>query len=112
MNILVLTRHRPNDATDVFFLGIGEAFAGLTSLLINIGEFDLGSLSAKIDEAMFLTCLGLERVYSRVSGVISLVADNPVRSVASNTNAWLSKWYKDVSSPIYSTDEAKRKECS
>ncbi|KAI5302736.1 Histone deacetylase hda1 [Ascosphaera pollenicola] len=64
----------PNDATDVFFLGIGDAFAGLASLLINT-----------------------ERVYTKVSGVISLVADNPVRSVASHTNPWLSKWYKDNS---------------
>ncbi|KAI5284111.1 Histone deacetylase hda1 [Ascosphaera aggregata] len=64
----------PNNATELFFIGIGDAFAGLTNLLINN-----------------------ERVYLKVSGVISLVADNPVRSVASHTNAWLSKWYKDNS---------------
>ncbi|KAI5298779.1 Histone deacetylase hda1, partial [Ascosphaera atra] len=64
----------PNLATEIFFIGVGDAFLGLTSLLINN-----------------------ERVYLKVTGVISFVADNHVRSVASHTNAWLSKWYKDNS---------------
>ncbi|KAI5294941.1 Histone deacetylase hda1 [Ascosphaera acerosa] len=65
---------RVSDATHIFLLGIGDAYQGLSSLLIND-----------------------ERVYAKVTGVISLVADNPVRSLASSTNPWLSRWYRDNS---------------
>ncbi|PGH36252.1 histone deacetylase 6/10 [[Emmonsia] crescens] len=64
----------PNDATSIFFLGVGNAYFGLANLLVNT-----------------------ERVHERVSGVISFVAENPVRAVSSNTTTWLSKWYKDNS---------------
>ncbi|EEH17458.2 hypothetical protein PABG_00021 [Paracoccidioides brasiliensis Pb03] len=64
----------PNDATSIFFLGVGDAYYGLTNLLVNT-----------------------ERVHERVNGVISFVAENPVRAVSSNTTTWLSKWYKDNS---------------
>jgi hypothetical protein len=36
-------------------------------------------------------------MYKRVSGIVSFVAKNPVRAVNSNTQVWLSKWYRDVS---------------
>lgn len=38
-----------------------------------------------------------DNLYQRINGVISFVAENPVRAVASHTQAWLSRWYKDVS---------------
>lgn len=44
-----------------------------------------------------LICGITERVYHRVDGVISFVAENAVRAVSSHTDPWLSKWYKDVS---------------
>ncbi|KAL2366192.1 hypothetical protein RJZ56_000840 [Blastomyces dermatitidis] len=62
----------PNDATSIFFLGVGNAYFGLANLLVNT-----------------------ERVHERVSGVISFVAESPVRAVSSNTTTWLSKWYKE-----------------
>ncbi|KAK2852156.1 hypothetical protein FQN49_005312 [Arthroderma sp. PD_2] len=65
-----------NDATRIFFMGVGDAFLGLANILIN-----------------------KERVHTMVSGVICFVAENPVRAVASNTITWLSKWYRDVSHP-------------
>jgi len=64
----------PNEATEIFFLGVGDAFRGLVNLLINH-----------------------ERVHTRVKSVISFVAENPVRAVSSHTTTWLSKWYKDNS---------------
>ena len=65
--------NRPNEATEIFFIGMGNAFYGVANLLIN-----------------------RETLYQRVNGVISFVAENPVRAVASHTQVWLSRWYKDV----------------
>ncbi|KAL2865025.1 histone deacetylase hdaA [Aspergillus lucknowensis] len=64
----------PNEATEIFFIGIGNAFSGVANLLIN-----------------------RETLFQRVRGVISFVAENPVRAVASHTQVWLSRWYKDNS---------------
>ncbi|KAF7585373.1 Histone deacetylase hda1 [Aspergillus hancockii] len=64
----------PNEATEIFFLGIGNAFYGIANLLIN-----------------------RDTLYKRVNGVVSFVAENPVRAVASHTQTWLSRWYKDNS---------------
>lgn len=64
----------PNEATQVFFMGIGDAFYGVANLLIN-----------------------RDSIYQRVNSVISFVAENPVRAVASPTQTWLSRWYKDNS---------------
>ncbi|KAL5340649.1 hypothetical protein BJX70DRAFT_360823 [Aspergillus crustosus] len=64
----------PNEATEIFFIGIGNAFFGVANLLIN-----------------------RETLYQRVNGVVSFVAENPVRAVASHTQVWLSRWYRDNS---------------
>ncbi|PKY08662.1 histone deacetylase [Aspergillus campestris IBT 28561] len=64
----------PNDATEIFLLGIGNAFYGVANLLIN-----------------------RDTLYQRVNGVVSFVAENPVRAVASHTQTWLSRWYRDNS---------------
>ncbi|GAB1210101.1 hypothetical protein APSETT445_008891 [Aspergillus pseudonomiae] len=64
----------PNEATEIFLLGIGNAFYGVANLLIN-----------------------RDTLYKRVNGVISFVAENPVRAIASHTQVWLSRWYKDNS---------------
>ncbi|KAL4892077.1 histone deacetylase Hda1 [Aspergillus ambiguus] len=64
----------PNEATDIIFMGIGNAFYGIANLLIN-----------------------RDTLYKRVNGVISFVAENPVRAIASHTQVWLSRWYKDNS---------------
>jgi Arb2 domain len=42
--------------------------------------------------------LRVDSIYQRINSVISFVAENPVRAIASHTQAWLSRWYKDVSS--------------
>ncbi|KAJ5165675.1 Histone deacetylase superfamily [Penicillium coprophilum] len=63
-----------NQATDIFLLGVGNAFLGVTNLLIN-----------------------RENLYKRVSGVVSFVSENAVRAVASHTQTWLSKWYRENS---------------
>ncbi|GAB1192418.1 hypothetical protein APSETT444_001609 [Aspergillus pseudonomiae] len=52
----------PNEATEIFLLGIGNAFYGVANLLIN-----------------------RDTLYKRVNGVISFVAENPVRAIASHT---------------------------
>jgi histone deacetylase 6 len=59
-----------NDSAHIFFVGVGDAFHGLASLLIN-----------------------RDTIQERVKGVITFVAENPLRPVASQTNVWLSKWY-------------------
>ena len=41
-----------------------------------------------------------ENLYKRINGVISFVAENPVRAIASPTQTWLSKWYREVSQPF------------
>ncbi|KAJ5673297.1 histone deacetylase [Penicillium longicatenatum] len=64
----------PSNATDVFFMGVGTAFYGVTSLLIN-----------------------RDNLYQNVNGVISFVSDHPVRAVASATQTWMSKWYRENS---------------
>ncbi|KAL4782762.1 hypothetical protein BJX76DRAFT_277708 [Aspergillus varians] len=64
----------PNEATEVFLIGIGNAFYGVANLLIN-----------------------RDNLYQRVNGVISFVAKDPVRAVASHTQVWLSRWYKNNS---------------
>ncbi|KAH8430795.1 Histone deacetylase hda1 [Aspergillus melleus] len=64
----------PNEATEVIFMGVGDAFFGVANLLIN-----------------------RDNLYKRVNGVISFVAENPVRAIASPTQTWLSRWYKDNS---------------
>ncbi|KAL4995413.1 hypothetical protein BDV10DRAFT_174661 [Aspergillus recurvatus] len=64
----------PNEATEIFLAGIGNAFYGVANLLIN-----------------------RETLYQRVNGVISFVARDPVRAVASHTQVWLSRWYRDNS---------------
>ncbi|KAJ5177286.1 Histone deacetylase clr3 [Penicillium canariense] len=63
-----------HEKREIFFLGIGSAFAGVVNLLIN-----------------------RENLYKRVNGIVSFVAENPVRAVASSTQVWLSKWYRDNS---------------
>jgi hypothetical protein len=42
--------------------------------------------------------LRVDSIYQRINSVISFVAENPVRAIASHTQVWLSRWYKDVSS--------------
>uniref|UniRef100_A0A093V872 Histone deacetylase n=1 Tax=Talaromyces marneffei PM1 TaxID=1077442 RepID=A0A093V872_TALMA len=64
----------PNEATHIFFIGVGDAYYGVANLLIN-----------------------RDSIYQRVNSVISFVAENPVRAVASPTQTWLSRWYKDNS---------------
>ncbi|GES66357.1 histone deacetylase [Aspergillus terreus] len=64
----------PNDATEIIFIGVGNAFYGVANLLIN-----------------------RDTLYKRINGVISFVANNSVRAIASPTQTWLSKWYKDNS---------------
>ncbi|KAJ5754281.1 Histone deacetylase clr3 [Penicillium manginii] len=59
---------------EIIFLGIGNAFYGVANLLIN-----------------------RENLYKKVSGIVSFVAENPVRAVASPTQVWLSKWYRENS---------------
>lgn len=82
---------RPNEATEIFFIGIGNAFYGVANLLINRGRMALD----KWLKQQQLT--KIDTLYKRVNGVISFVAENPVRAIASHTQVWLSRWYKDVS---------------
>lgn len=42
-----------------------------------------------------------DSIYQRVNSVISFVAENPVRAIASHTQVWLSKWYKEVRSALF-----------
>ncbi|KAJ5318145.1 hypothetical protein PENANT_c043G02693 [Penicillium antarcticum] len=63
-----------NQATDIFLLGVGNAFYGVANLLIN-----------------------RENLYKRVNGVVSFVAENPIRAIKSSTQTWLSKWYRENS---------------
>ncbi|KAJ5104326.1 histone deacetylase Hda1 [Penicillium alfredii] len=64
----------PNDTGPVFFVGIGNAFFGVANLLMN-----------------------REGLYKHINGVISFVAETPVRAIASHTQTWLSKWYRENS---------------
>lgn len=81
---------RPNDATEIFLVGIGNAFYGVANLLINRG----GLSSEWCGSQRRLTLI--DTLYKRINGVISFVAENPVRAIASHTQVWLSRWYKDV----------------
>ncbi|QKX55544.1 uncharacterized protein TRUGW13939_02638 [Talaromyces rugulosus] len=63
-----------DESTHIFFMGVGDAFFGVANLLIN-----------------------RDSIYQRVNSVVSFVSENPVRAVASPTQTWLSRWYKDNS---------------
>lgn len=75
-------------------MGIGNAFYGVANLLINRGKLDHYGAA----ESEFL--ISPDTLYERINGVISFVAENPVRAVASHTQVWLSRWYKEVSTPL------------
>ncbi|KAJ5765215.1 Histone deacetylase clr3 [Penicillium odoratum] len=64
----------PYQRPDIFFIGVGTAFYGITSLLIN-----------------------RDNLYQKVNSVISFVSSHPVRAVASPTQTWMSKWYRENS---------------
>jgi histone deacetylase 6 len=84
---------RPNEATEIFFFGIGDAYGGLANLIINKGGFH-----PPIQSNSKLTFASHEdRVYNRISGVVSVVGNNHLRPIYSHTQTWLSKWYKEVS---------------
>lgn len=72
-------------------MGVGSAFYGVANLLINRGMHlsPSGSTWTALTE--------VENLYTRVSGIVSFVAENPVRAIASPTQVWLSKWYREVS---------------
>ncbi|KAI9864499.1 MAG: Histone deacetylase hda1, partial [Pleopsidium flavum] len=59
-----------NDATEIFFIGVGDAFHGITHLLMN-----------------------REHCFERITGIVNFVAENPLRPVQSQNIYWLSKWY-------------------
>ncbi|KAJ5563097.1 Histone deacetylase HdaA [Penicillium sp. DV-2018c] len=63
-----------HQATEIFLVGVGNAFVGVVNLLMN-----------------------RENLYKRVNGVVSFVSETPVKAVASNTQTWLSKWYRENS---------------
>ncbi|MCJ1354248.1 MAG: Histone deacetylase hda1 [Icmadophila ericetorum] len=65
----------PNEATNVFFLGIGEAYGAVLHILNTRNEESL----------------------ERVSGVIGFIADNPLRRVNDIFVQYLSKWYSNNS---------------
>lgn len=71
-------------------MGIGTAFYGVTSLLINRGMLNV----ANVWTILLMTA---DNLYQNVNGVISFVSDHPVRAVASATQTWMSKWYREVS---------------
>ena len=71
---------------------MGHAFYGVANLLINRGKHLLPALHST-------TLTQAETLYKRVNGVISFVAENPVRAIASHTQVWLSRWYKEVRTP-------------
>ncbi|KAJ5948031.1 hypothetical protein N7466_001046 [Penicillium verhagenii] len=62
------------ETPEVFFIGMGTAFYGVTSFLIN-----------------------RDNLYKKVNSVISFVTSHPVRAVASATQTWMSKWYRENS---------------
>ncbi|KAJ5908684.1 histone deacetylase Hda1 [Penicillium taxi] len=62
------------DTPEIFFVGVGNSFYGVANLLIN-----------------------RDNLYKRINGVVSFVAENPVRAIASPTQTWLSKWYRENS---------------
>lgn len=93
---------RPNPIRKIFFLGVGESFTGISSLLINRGTPNTGLPESKGKHRAPITDPSTESLYQRVSGVISFVDKNPVRAVTSHTQVWLSKWYRENSLVIAS----------
>ncbi|MCJ1304776.1 Histone deacetylase hda1 [Hypocenomyce scalaris] len=59
-----------NDAQEIFFVGVGDAYHGVMHLLNNHEGF-----------------------FERIAGVINFVAENPLRSVHDQNVYYLSKWY-------------------
>jgi hypothetical protein len=93
--VIELTSYQSaNQATEIFLLGVGNAFFGVSNMLIHRGTF-------RLDIRCNFANNRVENLYKRVSGVISFVSVNPVRAVASTTQTWLSKWYREVSQKLF-----------
>ena len=92
---VLMAPHRCNDATDIFFIGVGDAFHGITHLLMNRGTHPIALTN--IHHTTNLT--SVEHCFQRTAGVINFVAENPLRPVHSQNIYWLSKWYIEVFLP-------------
>lgn len=79
-------------------MGVGSAFYGVANLLINRG-------TSEVSYSHCTPLTKLENLYKRVTAVVSFVAENPVRAIASPTQVWLSKWYREVSGFPVRADE-------
>lgn len=74
VNYLFTNYIEPNDNERIILMGVGNAFHAVAKLLSES-----------------------ETVYQNITAVIGFIAVNPVRPVGSNSNAWITSWYRNNS---------------
>ncbi|KAL5114205.1 Histone deacetylase hda1 [Pleosporales sp. CAS-2024a] len=82
----------PHDATQVFFMGIGEAYIGLVDLLSNYGKFSMMriDLVSKIVMEYTENCTESDSV---VECLIAFVAGTPIQPIKRPTDDSIGMWY-------------------
>jgi histone deacetylase 6 len=84
---------RPHDATQVFFMGIGDAYIGLVDLLSNYGKH-MRSQSRNDAYHAIENCTEPDSV---VECLIGFVAETTIQSIKRPTDDTIAIWYYAVS---------------
>ena len=88
-----------NDATEIFFLGVGCAYDSIIHLLINRGEYSFLAYSflQASRQLMFWRCVE-EDFTKRVTGMVNFISENSLKAVSDHGffqhGQSLSKWYR------------------
>ena len=88
-----------NDATEIFFLGVGCAYDSIIHLLINRGQCSFQAESFLKGKGQLMFPQRLEEDFTkRVTGMVNFISENSLRAVSDHGffqhGQSLSKWYR------------------
>lgn len=98
-----------NEATEIFFLGVGNAYHGIMYLLNNRGKptFSGGQFyPRKVWLWLSWSDNCVDTVHRRTSGIINFIAHESLEPISNQGIYYLPKWYRSVSLPSDSTGRA------
>lgn len=90
------------ETEEIFLMGVGNAYLGVKVLLINRGKHQLNLTAFK--DCLIYLCLLLD-CKDRIGGIVNFVTGN-LRPVKSDTDEYLSTWYKEHSRVYVAGDHA------
>jgi histone deacetylase 6 len=93
--------NRPYDATQVFFMGIGDAYLGLVDLLSTYGKYR--PLFEIVQADLPEQCTEPDGI---VELLIGFVAETTIQSIKRTTDDTIANWYYTVSPPLPSPDKS------